>query len=165
MVWLWTWDVFNVYPQLFILKSNKSRSGVDLCSGACCGHSLNQLVSNFIKMMCNFVQSCNRTNNCSKWLNVILCFDVSLHLLPSMVPFPFIKQNLGLMVSINAASVPVALEIARLVQQLKAHVVHWGARTIPSLFMFYMTWLFSSTHSPVSNELKEMLLSYFIDRD
>lgn len=45
-------------------------------------------------------------------------------------------ESLGIMVFINAAPVPVALEIASLVPQLKAYVVHWGVRTIPSLLMF-----------------------------
>lgn len=58
-------------------------------------------------------------------------------LLPSMVPFPVIKQNLKIMALINAAPVSVVLEVARLVPQLKANVVLRGVRAVLMLSCFY----------------------------
>lgn len=56
-----------------------------------------------------------------------------------MVLFPVIKEDLRLMALFNVAPVSVVLEVARLVPQLKAHVVLRGLslRALLMLSCFY----------------------------
>ncbi len=67
-------------------------------------------------------------------------------LLPSMVPFPLIKQNLKIMCLINAAPVSVVLEVPDWCQT-KANVVLRSVRAALTLSCFYdVTFQFHPRH-------------------
>lgn len=98
-------------------------------------------ISTDFQLMCIFVQPAKFNLDKLTYDRIQYDFEVKCffryHFITLNIPFSWYQKNLGLMALIYVAPVPVVLEVARLVPQLKARAVLRGVRAILTLSSFY----------------------------